>query len=56
MVGEKGSIFGFHQWLLLGIYPTRMVSYPKNVVNGWDHLMHVIEVGEKKPKFLFVWN
>jgi len=43
--GEKGSIFGFQRWLLLEIYPAKMVSYPKKVMDGWDHLMHAIEVG-----------
>ena len=45
MVGRKGVIFGFQPWLLLGIYPAGMVSYPKEVVDGWDHLMHAIKVG-----------
>ena len=38
-------MFGFQSWLLLGIYPAGMISYPKKVVDGWDHLMHTIEVG-----------
>ena len=29
----------------LRIYPTGMVSYQKEVVDGWDYLMHAIEVG-----------
>ena len=29
----------------MGIYPSRMVSYPKEVIDGWDHLMHAIKVG-----------
>ena len=40
-------MFGFQLWLLLGIYPTGVVSYPKEVVEGWDYLMHTIEVGGK---------
>ena len=43
--GGNGSIFGFQMWLLLGIYLARMVSYPKEVVDGWDNLMHAIMVG-----------
>ena len=30
-----------------GIYPAGMVSYPKEVINDWDHLMHVIELGSE---------
>ena len=30
-----------------GIYPVGMVSYPKEVINDWDHLMHVIELGSE---------
>ena len=30
-----------------GIYPVGMVSYPKEVINGWDHLMHAIELGSE---------
>ena len=43
--GKKGSIFGFQSWLLLEIYPAKIVSYPKEVMDGRDHLMHAIEVG-----------
>ena len=42
-----GSIFGFLRSLLLGIYPTGMISYPKEVINGWDYLMHAIELGSE---------
>ena len=45
--GGRGSIFGFLPWFLLGIYPAGMVSYLKEVINGWDHLMHAIELGSK---------
>ena len=31
----------------LGIYPAGMVSYLKEVINGWDHLMHAIELGSE---------
>ena len=30
-----------------GIYPAGMVSYPKEVINDWDHLMHVIDLGSE---------
>ena len=52
--GEKGFIFGFQPWLFLGIYPTGMVSYPKEVVDGWDHLMHAIEVGSEVAQSLSI--
>ena len=45
--GKRGSIFGFLPWLLLGICLVGMVSYPKEVINGWDHLMHAIELGSE---------
>ena len=31
--------------VFLGIYPIGMVPYPIEVIDGWDHLMHAIEVG-----------
>ena len=31
----------------MGIYLAGMVSYPKEVINGWDHLMHAIELGSE---------
>ena len=54
VVGEKESIFGFQLRLLLEIYFVGMVSYPKVVVDGWDHLMHAIEVGEEVAKSLSI--
>ena len=45
--GKRGSIFGFLPWLLLGIYLAGMVSYAKEVIDGWDHLMHAIERGSE---------
>ena len=24
-----------------------MISYPKEVINGWDHLMHAIKLGSE---------
>ena len=51
--GKRGSIFGFLPWLLLEIYLARIVSYPKEVINGWDHLMHAIELGSEVAQSLF---
>ena len=46
-----------------GIYLVGMVSYPKEVINGWDHLMHVIELGSEvevyrrnKQNGILSWN
>ena len=50
--GKRGSIFGFLPCLLLGIYLAGMVSYPKEVINGWDHLMHAIELGSEVAQSL----
>ena len=31
-----------------------MVSYPKEVIDGWDYLMHAIELGSEVPNpYLF---
>ena len=30
-----------------------MVSYPKEVISGWDHLMHAIELGSEVAQSLF---
>ena len=61
--GKMESIFGFQLWLLLGIYLARMVSYPKEVIDGWDHLMHAIELDSEvevysrnKQKGILSWN
>ena len=56
VVGEKGSIFGFQLWLLLGIYPARMVAYSKEVVDGWNHQMHTIEVAGEVTWSLSIWT
>ena len=48
MVGGKGGLYlvscrnFFWERYLAG-----MVSYPKEVINGWDHLMHAIELGSE---------
>ena len=46
-----------------GIYLAGMVSYPKGVINGWDHLMHAIDLGievkvysRNKQKGILSWN
>ena len=52
--GKMGSIFGFLPWLLLGIYLVGMVSYPKEVIDGWDHLMHAIELGSEVAQSLSI--
>ena len=31
----------------MGIYLAGMVSYPKEVIDGWEHLIHVIELGSE---------
>ena len=31
-----------------------MISYPKEVIDGWDHLMHAIELGSEVAKSLLV--
>ena len=54
--GGKVFIFGFQPWLLLGIYPDGMISYPKEVVDGWDHLIHAIEVGGEVAQSLSIWT
>ena len=52
--GKMRSIFGFLPLLLLGIYLAGMVSYPKEVIDGWDHLMHAIELGSEVAQSLSI--
>ena len=48
MVGGKGGLYLVScRDFFWGIYPARMVSYPKEVINGWDHLMHAIELSSE---------
>ena len=48
MVGGKGGLYLVScRDFFWGIYLTGMVSYPKEVINGWDHLMHAIEQGSE---------
>ena len=48
MVGGKGDLYlvscrnFFWKRYLAG-----MVSYLKEVINGWDHMMHAIELGSE---------
>ena len=54
MVGGKGGLYlvscrnFFWERYLAG-----MVSYPKEVINGWGHLMHAIELGSEVAQSLF---
>ena len=36
------------------IYFAGMVSYPKEVIDGWDNLMHAIELGSEVAQSLLV--
>ena len=54
--GKRGSIFGFQPWLFSGMYHIGMVSYPRKIVDGWDHLMHVIKVGGEIAQSLSIWT
>ena len=48
MVGGKGGLYLVACCdFFWGICLVGMVSYPKEVINGWDHLMHAIELGSE---------
>ena len=48
VVGGKGGLYLIScRNFFGGINPVGMVSYPKEVINGWDHLMHAIELGSE---------
>ena len=48
MVGGKGGLYLVsYRDFFWGIYLAGMVSYPKEVINGWDYLMHTIELGSE---------
>ena len=48
VVGGKGGLYLVScRDFFWGIYLTGMVSYPKEVINGRDHLMHAIELGSE---------
>ena len=54
MVGEKESILIYQLELLLGKCLVEIAFCQKVVVDGWDHLMHAIEVGSEKRKPLSI--
>ena len=45
--GKWGLYLVFYRDFFWGIYLAGMVSYLKKVINGWDHLMHAIELGSE---------
>ena len=45
--GKRGLYLVSCRDFFWGIYPAGMVSYPKEVINDWDHLMHVIKLGSE---------
>ena len=48
MVGGKGGLYLVsYRDFFWGINLAGVVSYPKEVINSWDHLMHAIELGSK---------
>lgn len=48
MVGGKGGLYlvSCHNFFWER-YLAGTVSYLKDVINGWDHLMHAIELGSE---------
>ena len=53
MVGGKGGLYLVSYCdFFWRIYPVGMVSYPKEVINGWDHLMHAIELGSEVEVYI----
>ena len=54
MVGGKGGLYLVScRDFFWEIYFAGIVSYPKEVINGWDHLMHAIELGSEVAQSLF---
>ena len=54
MVGGKGGLYLVScRDFFWGIYLAGTVSYPKEVINGRDHLMHAIELGSEIAQSLF---
>ena len=48
VVGGKGGLYLVScRDFFWGIYLAGIGSYPKEVINGWDHLMHAIELGSE---------
>ena len=55
MVGEKGGLYLIsNRDFFWGIYLAGMVSYPKEIVDGWDHLMHAIELDSEVAQSLSI--
>ena len=52
--GKKGLYLVSSHDFFLGIYLVRMVFYPKEEIDGWDHLMHAIELGSEIAQSLLV--
>ena len=45
--GKRGLYFVFYRNFFWERYLAGMVSYLKEVINGWNHLMHAIELGSE---------
>ena len=64
VVGGKGGLYFVScRDFFWEIYLAGMVSYQKEIINGWDHLMHVIELSSEvdvysrnKQKGILSWN
>ena len=52
--GEKGVYIWFPTVTSFGNIHCGMISYPKEVINGWDHLMHAIKLGSEVAQSLLV--
>ena len=53
MVGGKGDLYLVScPNFFWERYLARMVSYLKEVINGWDHLMHAIELGSEVEVYI----
>ena len=45
--GKRGLYLVSNRVFFWEIYLAMMVSYPKEVIDGWDHLMHAIKLGSE---------
>ena len=45
--GKGGLYLVSYRDFFWGINLAGVVSYPKEVINSWDHLMHAIELGSE---------
>ena len=55
VVRGKGGLYLVSYYdFFLGIYLAEMVSYPKEVIDGWNHLMHAIELGSEVAQSLSI--